>query len=124
MEILKEDGIFDAQISMDMEVMQSPLIIYLIQNEDVLVAGEFLLDVFTDGQKVAVVESLLKSPEDDDAGFIMFEARIEALVSDPVEKKVQLEMKLSKESNSNQNTQERKQVVIMDQEAKPIETHL
>ena len=123
MEVLKEDGIFDAQISMDIEVIQSPLIIYLIQNEDVLVAGEILLDVFADGQKVAVVESLLKSPEDDDAGFIMFEARVEDLVAEPVEKQVQLEMKPSKESNNNQSTQERRQVVIMDQEAKPVETH-
>lgn len=76
MELLKEDDIFGSLLILDKEHLHNSLIIYLYENEDILIAGELLLEINEDSREPVVIESLLKSSDEDDAGFIMFEAKI------------------------------------------------
>lgn len=58
------------------ELVQNSLIVYLYENDEILIAGEFQLEI-NDENQPAVIEALLKSPDEDDAGFIMFEAFVQ-----------------------------------------------
>lgn len=57
------------------ELAQSPLLIYLYEEDSILVAGEFVMEWPEDGADKIIVEALLKSPDENDAGFIMLEAK-------------------------------------------------
>lgn len=48
-------------------------------------AGEIQLKIEEQSMEPTVIETLLKSPEEDDAGFVLFDAQIQQIDSDSVE---------------------------------------
>lgn len=76
-ELEGKDDIFTSQMLIDKEIANDLLMVYLFQEEEILFAGEFIPEVPQNiGQKV-VTECLLKSPDENDAGFVMFESFLE-----------------------------------------------
>ena len=64
---------------LEKDIANDGLIIYLFNGEDILAAGEFHPEIPQSVDDKVVIEALLKSPDENDAGFIMFEIGLEIL---------------------------------------------